>query len=220
MFDEKFERLSPSEQEQFKVIVNFLLASTFLNQAAYDFDENVRRTNRNYLFVERNFELFAEYLSYAGFALNRDSSYGVIYLTSEFDSTRQRFGKLTTMILFTLRLIYEEEREKLSLAREIFTTTSDVVHKMISLGIMTKKPADKQLSDSFRLLARFQVIDKTAGTWQDPQTRILILPTILFMVTNEKISAILSGMEQEAQEPENEEDDDAEFTEASADQLV
>lgn len=200
MFEEKFGKLGSSEQEQFKSIVNFLLASTFLNQLSYDFEENMRKTNRDYLFVERNFELFSEYLSYAGFRLNRDDNYGVIYLSSDFDPTRQRFGKTTTVILFTLRLIYEEEREKLSLAREIFTSTSDVVNKMISLGIMTKKPSDRQLAESFRLLARFQVIDKTAGAWEDPSTRILILPTILFMVTNERISAILEELEKESKD--------------------
>jgi len=212
MFEEKFEKLGSSEQEQFKSIINFLLASTFLNQLSHDFEENIRKTNRDYLFVERNFELFSDYLSFAGFRLNRDDNYGVIYLSSDFDSTRQRFDKVTTVILFTLRLIYEEEREKLSLAREIFTSTADVVHKMVSLGIMAKKPSDRQLAESFRQLEKFQVIDKTAGAWEEPTTRILILPTILFMVTNERISAILEEMEKEAKDKD--EDHEGEDTDA------
>jgi hypothetical protein len=67
--------------------------------------------------------LFQEDLKYSGFQLERDSNYGVISLSSSYDANRQKFDRLTTLMVYVLRLIYEEEREILSLSKESFTTT-------------------------------------------------------------------------------------------------
>lgn len=204
-FEEKFEKFSMAEQESFKRMVNWLLAHTYLLQESYVFDDNIRKTNPDYLFVERNFEVFQEYLGYSGFHLERDSNYGVIFLTSDYEFNRIKFDKATTLMIYVLRLIYEEEREKLSLSKEIFTSTGDLVHKMISLGVIRKKPSNIVLRDSLRMLNRFRIIEKVDGIWEAANTRLLILPTILFIVTNERISNMYRLIDDEEQGEENEE---------------
>ena len=54
MFEEAFEKLNLTEQEAFRRIVNWLLAHTYLLQGTYAFEDNMNRTNPDYLFVERN----------------------------------------------------------------------------------------------------------------------------------------------------------------------
>ena len=197
MFEEAFEKLNLTEQEAFRRIVNWLLAHTYLLQGTYAFEDNMNRTNPDYLFVERNFELFQDYLEYAGFRLERDSNYGVIFLSSSYEFNRVKLDKATTLMLYVLRLIYEEEREKLSLSRDIFTTTGDLVHKMLSLGVIKRKPANLTLRDSLRTLNRFRIVEKVDGPWENADTRLLILPTILFIVTNERISNMYQLIDKE-----------------------
>lgn len=209
MFEEKFENLSMTEQESFKRLINWLLAHTYLLQGNYVFEDHMKRTNPDYLFVERNFELFQEYLEYAGFRLERDSNYGVICLTSEYEFNRIKFDKTTTLMLYVLRLIYEEEREKLSLSSDIFITTGDLVHKMLSLGVMKKKPSNITLRDSLRLLNRFRIIEKVDGLWEAADTKLLILPTILFIITNERISNMYQLIDEEGQTEDEETEPDA-----------
>ena len=204
MFEEAFEKLNLTEQEAFRRIVNWLLAHTYLLQRTYAFEDNMNRTNPDYLFVERNFELFQDYLEYAGFRLERDSNYGVIFLSSSYEFNRVKLDKATTLMLYVLRLIYEEEREKLSLSRDIFTTTGDLVHKMLSLGVIKRKPANLTLRDSLRTLNRFRIVEKVEGPWENADTRLLILPTILFIVTNERISNMYQLIDEE-ETAENEE---------------
>ena len=206
MFESEFEKLNMTEQEAFRFrrIVNWLLAHTYLLQGNYAFEDNMKRTNPDYLFVERNFELFQNYLEYAGFRLERDSNYGVIFLSSSYEFNRIKLDKATTLMLYVLRLIYEEEREKLSLSRDIFTTTGDLVHKMISLGVIRRKPANLTLRDSLRTLNRFRIVEKVDGPWENADTRLLILPTILFIVTNERISNMYQLIDDE-EEGEHEE---------------
>jgi hypothetical protein len=210
MFEKQFEKLGLTDKDNFVRLVNQLLGHTFLLVDEYDFEEGVTRVNKDYLFVERNIELFQEYFSYAGFRLERDRNYGVIYLTSGYEGSRVRFDKLTTLIVYTLRLIYDEEREKLTLSQDVFCTVGDLVHKMISLGAVTKKPANASLNGALRTLSRFRVILKTDGAFDQPQTRLLILPTILFIVSNEQISnmfRLLDEVPGEETEMDEEEED-------------
>lgn len=209
MFEEKFEKLNMTEQDSFKKIVNWMLAHTFLLQKNYVFDDSMKKTNPDYLFVERNFELFEEYLEYSGFRLERDSNYGVIFLSSSYEFNRVRLDKMTTLMIYVLRVIYEEEREKLSLSKDIFTSTGNLIHKMLSLGVIKKKPANSMIKDSLRMLNRFRIIEKLEGSWEDAETKLLILPTILFIVTNERISNMYRLLDEEPdrlpEEGENEE---------------
>lgn len=219
MFEEKYEKLSMAEQEAFKRIVNWMLAHTFLLQDNYVFDDSMKRTNPDYLFVERNFELFEDYLEYSGFRLERDTNYGVIFLSSTYEFNRVKLDKMTTLMIYVLRLIYEEERERLSLSRNIFTSTGDLIHKMISLGVIKKKPANQVMRDSLRTLNRFRIVEKPEGSWEDADTKLLILPTILFIVTNERIGNMYRLLEEEPGEM-SQEDEDEETDQNAADTLA
>ena len=192
-----YEKLSLTEKESFARIVNQLLAHTFLLVEEYDFREGISRVNKDYLFMERNFELFREYFLLAGFAISRDSNYGVISLMSRFDAMRVRFDKLATIMVYALRLIYEEEREKLTLTKEVFLTTGDLVHKLISLGAVKKTPSNQAMHTALRMLAQFRIIEKFEGLWEDAGTRIMILPSILFVVSAEQISNMEKLIEQD-----------------------
>lgn len=214
MIEEEFQKLSGAEQENFKKLVNLLLGRTYLLREVYSFDDNMRRSNPEYRFVDRNFALFNEYLALAGFQLERDSNYGVISLHSDFDYNRQKFDKLTTLMLYTLRLIYEEGREKIALRPEIFTSTGELIHKMLSLGILKKKPAARDILAALRQLGKFNILEKMDGKWEDAATRLLILPTVLFIVSNEKIGNMYDLMESDAAQ----EDETSEFDEFAAEE--
>ena len=210
MIDEQYQNLGTMDKENFSRIVNQLLAHTFLLAEEYDFGDGPARVNKDYLFVERNYDLFQDYLSMAGFTLERDSGYGVISLKSSYDGNRVRFDKFTTLLVYTLRLIYEEEREKLTLTKEVVVTTGEIIQKLLYLGTVTRKPGNIQLHDGLRTLYRYRVITRKEGAWEDPETRILILPTILFIVSNEQISNLAKLADPEEGEADTAETEEAE----------
>ena len=207
MIDDGYKKLGIGEQEDFKRVINYLLSHTFLCAETFNEDDGPR-TNPDYLFVEANYDLFEAYLRLAGFSLERDSAYGVISLKSEFDGTRVRFDKMTTIMAFTMRLIYDEQKEKLSLAREITLRTGELVDKMIALGVIKKKPSNLQLYESLSALRRYNIILKREGKWEDAQTRFLILPTILFIVSNEQIATMSRLLDETEEDRVEDEDED------------
>jgi hypothetical protein len=190
MLDELYQKLTNSEKEEFKRLLNLLLCRTFIIRDIYDLKEDMMKINPDYRFIERNFPLFLEYLSCAGWTLEKDSNYGVISLNNSYGYNRVRLNRNTTLILYILRLIFEEEREKVLLRHEVTTTTGDLVYKMLNMGLINKKPSDKELIDSLRQLSGHNITGKVDGSWEDVNTRLIIYPSILFVVTNEKISRI------------------------------
>ncbi|MFO7154516.1 MAG: DUF4194 domain-containing protein [Caldicoprobacter oshimai] len=211
MWVEEYEKLSNSEKEEFRRLLNLILSRTFIIRDVYDPKEGMMRVNPEYRFVERNFALFNEYLWFSGWALYKDSQYGVIALVNTYEYNRVRLDRNTTLILFILRLIFEEEREKVTLRKEVLTSTGQIVHKMLTLGLIKKKPSDRDLAEALRQLAYYNIIQKLEGRWEDPDNKLLILPSILFVITNEKVSRIyetLGDEEDSDQESEETEDQD------------
>jgi len=66
---------------------------------------------------------------------------------------------------------------------------------MINLNLIKKKPSDRDISDSLRLLSNHNLLQKISGSWENADTKILILPSVLFVVSNERISRIYELVE-------------------------
>ena len=190
MWIENYEKLSNSEKEEFKRLANLLLSKTFITRDYFDAKDAMMKINSEYRFIERNFELFSTYFSYSGWEIRKDNQYGVISVENIYGYNRLKLDRFSTLILYTIRLIYEEERERVSLRNEIMTTTGQIIHKTITLNIFKKKPSDREISEGLRLLSHHGLIQKMSGVWEDADAKILILPSILFVVSNEKISRI------------------------------
>lgn len=202
MWQEEYGKLNSGEKEEYSRILNLLMSKTFVLRDKFDDRERKTRISAEYRFLERNFELFREYFKIGGWELVKDSNYGVISLFNTYGTNRARLDKITTLFLYTLRLIYEEEREKLTLKRDILTNVGDVIKKMINLGLVSKKPSDKDIMASFSLFKNFNIIDKVEGRFEDPETQIIVYPSILFIVTNDKISSIYEMTKEDTPEDE------------------
>ena len=144
MWTESYDKLNNSEKEEFKRLANLLLSKTFVTRDTFDVKESMMKINTDYRFIERHFELFSNYLSYSGWEVRKDNQYGVISVENVYEYNRMKLDRFTTLLLYTIRLIYEEERERVSLRNEIMATTGQIIHKMITLNLFKKKPADRR----------------------------------------------------------------------------
>jgi len=209
MWTEAYEKLTSSEKEEFRRLANMLLSKTFIIRDYYDSKEEMMKISPEYRFIERSFELFSGYFFCSGWDLLKDNQYGVILVENVYEYNRLKLSRLTTFFLYIIRLIYEEEREHISLRNEVITTTGQIIHKMINLNLIKKKPSDHDISDSLRLLSNHNLIQKISGPWEKADTKILILPSVLFVVSNERISRIYDLVENgENTQDENNQDNE------------
>ena len=213
MFEEKYNNLTGAEKENFKRITSLLLNRTFMVNRFYDKNQGTFRSNSDYRFIDRNIDLFREYLEIAGYSLLKDSNYEVIYIENEYEYNKKRLDKNTTIFLYGLRLKFDEDRESVKLNTDTIVSVSDIIKTLIDVGAFNKKPSDMDIKTALSNLAKFNIIQKVDGKFEDPETKIIIFPSILFAVTNEKITALsqtISILEENVEDDENEEEEDSE----------
>ena len=183
MFIEKYNELTNAEKDNFKRVVSLILSKTFIVNRIYDKNKNTFTYNSDYRFISRNIELFREYLNLAGYRVLKDSNYEVIYIENEFGYNKKRLDKNTTIFLYGLRLKFDEDRESLKLNADTIVTVSDIIKTLIDVGAYTKKPSDVEIRNALSNLISFNIIQKVDGILEKPDTKIIILPSILFVVT-------------------------------------
>lgn len=196
MYIEEYEKFNSNEKENFKRIINLLLGKTFFVNRIYDYKEERFKFNSDYRFVESNYDIFMSFFEIAGFSLQKDNNYEVIWLENAYDYNKKRLGKSTTLYLYALRLLYDEEREKVRTTQDVVVEVADLVKILIDTGAITKKPSNADLKEGLAELIKFNVIQKKSGNLDEPNSKIIILPSILFALTNDKLTKLSDSIKQ------------------------
>lgn len=203
MWYNDYANFNNSEKERFRKVVNYLLNKSFMLREIYEQRDRVGKINADYRFVERNFELIESYLELAGYKVEKDDANGIISIVSVYEFNQTRLDKFTTLMMLSLRGIYDDAREQNSSKTSIFVRVSDIIVKMLDDKLLLKKPTVKETSDALRILSRHNVIARFEGTLDDPNNcTITIYPTILKVVSNEKLTSIYNTLFKEFDDTE------------------
>jgi len=216
MWNEDYEALNNNDKSEFRRIANHLLSHTYLTKYSYEPSKQMTLPNRDYQLATRFFSLLEYYFSVSGWRLDKDDIYGFMSLINIHDNNRFRMDQFTTLFLYTCRLIYEEQREEASSFHTVLTSTHDIIQKMTTLGLLKNgKSTQKERLAAQRALAHFNIIEKMEATaWEPDGNRVLILPSILAIVSNQGINDMMQEMEElrtdAAQAGQTSEEDDQE----------
>ena len=195
MWYNDYVNLNNSEKERFRTVVNYLLNKTYMLREIFEQRDRVGKINADYRYVERNFELLESYLELAGYKVEKDDANGIISIYSVYEYNQTRLDKFTTLMSLTLRGVYDDAKEQNNSKSSVFVRVSDVVVKMLDDKLLLKKPTVKETSDALRILARHNVIGRFEGNLEDPNNcTITIYPTILKVVSNEKLNSIYNTL--------------------------
>lgn len=198
MFEEEFVKLSSQVQNEFARIVNALMLKSFVVRESFDSREKMMKINPEYRFIERYYEIFEEYLKYSGWHLEKDVTNGVIAIYNEYEQNRLRIDRETSLILFTLRLIYETKKAESNAPGEsLYMTTPELLKTMIEYGITMqgKRLTGRLLGRSLRFMAAHNIICKVSGSYDEGNVTFYILPSITFAVDSQKIAAMSDALE-------------------------
>ena len=144
-------------------------------------------TSSEYLFMEKYYDIFENYLSIAGWKLTKEPIEGIYWIENEFGQNKAKFDSFTTYILLALMITYEESAPITTLGNSVITTTYDIISKMQILGLITKKPSKEQFRIAFRRLEQFNIILRL-NTSQDVELwKIMILPSIHHVIDYDKL---------------------------------
>ena len=197
-FDEEFDKLTGTDQDMFARVVNTLFLRTFIVRETFEPREKMMKTNPDYRFLERHFELIEEYLGFSGWILEKDGINGVITLINENNQNRIKLDRETSLILYFLRLVYEKEKSESGASSEsVYLQTAALVRSMIEHGVMLpgKRLSNRGVCKSLRILANRNVISRVSGSYDNGDVSFYILPSILHAINQEKIIAMSEAID-------------------------
>ena len=194
------------ELEQFKMICNQLLSRTFVTRTIYR-PEKGRVNNPDYTFLSLHYEEVREYLSLLDWDLRKDDFNGYFYVLNTDEANRCNLSKKDTAILLAIRMIYDENQERVGLEHDVICTVRDVLEKVVTdYAILPAKPNMDEIKRALTLLDNHCVIQRIEGKYNQASGRFAILPTVLTVVSSEKLSATVAVLRKEDEHEETEED--------------
>lgn len=177
------EKMTVTQQTQFKDTANKLLAYTFLSRDKKDNKEA-------YYFLMSYKEVFDEFFKILGYEIELDMPTGSVMLSGAAASNTLKLRRDETLVLLILRLLYHEKMKDTSLNENIVCQVSDIHEKYDYLEIK-KKLNKTDLISSLRLLKRYNLIEVT-GDLQTSSCKVVILPTILMAIRSEDITEVFN----------------------------
>ena len=197
---------SQKELEQFKAVCNQLLSRTFVVRTMVHPDKG-RVNNPDYTFLSLHYEEVREYLSLLDWDLRKDDFNGYFYVLNTDEVNRCNLGKKETAILLAIRMIYDENQERVGLEHDVICTVRDVLEKVVTdYAILPSKPNMDEIKRSLTLLDNHCIIQRIDGKYNQTGCKFAILPTILTAVSSEKLSATVAVLRKEDEDEEAEED--------------
>lgn len=176
------------EQDEFRRICNKLINICFLCK------QN-ETTKSEYYFVLKHKEKFEELLGTLGYCLEINEEYGVIQLTNELNMNRRNLRLYESIILLLLRILFDEKKRELSVSDEVIVNLGDIQDKFLSLKIRNKMIDKTTMSNTLRMLRRYQLIEILDNDLKNEESRILIYSSILMAVRVEDIRQVYEKVE-------------------------
>ena len=194
------------ELDQFKAVCNLLLSRTYVVRTVYRPGKG-RVDNPDYFFLTRHFEQIQDYLSLLDWDLRKDDLNGYFYVLNKDEANRCDLNKKETALLLAIRMIYDENQERLGLDQDAVCTVRDVLEKVVTdYAILPAKPNMDEVKRALKILEDHSVIQRIEGKFNQSSCKFAILPTVLSAVSSEKLAAVVSVLQKEEDNEEAEED--------------
>ena len=163
-------------KDKFRVTANKLLNECFILKKNKD-------TISDYNFILNYRDYFISLFDVLGYELVIQEDQGVIGINNPAGTGRIHLKKIESMLLLILRLLYIEERKKISQTGDVVVIVDQVYDKYNMLKMQNK--LDKTtLRNSMGLFRRYHLVQNLDADMSNPDTRVIIYPSILLAVAN------------------------------------
>lgn len=194
---EYMENLPDEERQQVTEVIRLLLRQTFLLERKYDKKTGRFLFNKEFRICNKHLEFLQEYFQIAGIELKENSQTGVMYLVGE-DVMAEKLGKLATIYLLILKLIYDEQMSQASTSVNIYTTLGDLNARVGSFQLLKERPSITEMKRTLTLLRKYQVIELTESVEElETESRIIIYPSINMVLFGDKVQELIKSFEEE-----------------------
>lgn len=173
--------LNGAAKEKFRINANKLLNECFILKSCED-------TKSCYYYILKEKNIFRAYFDFLGYELNISEDLGVIALNNLYGNGRIRLRLIDSIILLFIRLIYIEEKQKLSQTEQVITTVEEIYERY--RGLKNERLNKRDMKDCLRLLKKYHILHNLDNDLSNPETRIIIFPSVILSFDSSELNAV------------------------------
>lgn len=169
-------------KDKFKSVANKLLNECFILKKNKD-------TASDYNFILNYRDKYVSLFEVLGYELIIQEETGVIGINNPTGTGRIHLKKIESVVLLILRLLYIEERKKVSQTGDVIVLMDQVIDKHNMLKMQNK--LDKTtLRNTMGYFKRYHLVQNIDSDMANPDTRVIIYPSILLAVSNASLDEL------------------------------
>ena len=162
--------LGSVSKDKFRQYANKLLNECFMLKECPD-------TKTAYYFILKEKDLFTAYFDLIGYDIKIREEFGVIALDNSYGTGRIRLRLLDSIILLILRLIYIEERKKLSQTEQVIVLVDEIYERY--RGLKNERMKKQDMRSALGLLKKYHIVNNIEADMGNPDTRLQIYPSVM-----------------------------------------
>lgn len=169
-------------KDKFKSVANKLLNECFILKKNKD-------TASDYNFILNYRDKYVSLFEVLGYELIIQEETGVIGINNPTGTGRIHLKKIESVVLLILRLLYIEERKKVSQTGDVIVLMDQVIDKYNMLKMQNK--LDKTtLRNTMGYFKRYHLVQNIDSDMANPDTRVIIYPSILLALSNASLDEL------------------------------
>ena len=172
---------STVSKEKFRQYTNKLLNECFIVKSCAD-------TKAAYYFLLKEKEIVRIFFDFLGYEVTINEELGVIAIDNTYGTGRIRLRIIDSIVLLIFRLIYIEQRKKLSRTERVIIEADEVYDRYKALKGDRLKKQDAKII--FGMLRRYHIIDNLDTDISDVNTRIEIYPSVVLTLNINELGHI------------------------------
>ena len=205
---EEYMKLGDEDKKRVQKLCQQLFHKNYITEYIFANNDNLRKSNPDYNFIQSHFQIFEELLEATGWKLNDERDFGVIYITSDDVSARAVLDSVETAFLFAIRILYDKQRSRASSTGQVYITVRDIIEQLESLNSLTEIPKTRRKA-ALSTLRNKNIIYRINGDLGDLDCKIAVMPSILCVISSSRLKLFIERLAANDGETEVDEDDQA-----------
>lgn len=180
--------LSEKRKEEFSRILNRLLAVNFICGGR-------KRNREDYYFISENEQLFKDFLMMLDYDFHLYKADRVIYIHNLNNYNHLNLNQMQTIVLLLLRKLYFQKSQELQDTEFIHISLGKLHSEIEATGIYNERLKKTDLKNIYHFLSRYNICERI-GDLNEDDTRLIIYPTINYILPIQKIDEINQRIQQ------------------------
>ena len=180
--------LSEKKKEEFSRILNRLLAVNYLCGGR-------KRDREDYYFIIENEQLFKYFLIMIDYYFHLYKADRVIFIHNINNYNHLNLNQMQTIVLLLLRKLYFQKSQELQDTEFIHITLGELHGEIEATGIYNERLKKTELKTIYQFLSRYNICERV-GDLNEDDSRLIIYPTINYILPVQKIEEINQRIQQ------------------------